>query len=1212
AFKILLYRYTFQEDILVGSPIANRNRTEIEPLIGFFVNTLVLCTNLSGNLSFRELLDRVRQVTWDAQDNQDFPFEKLVEELQPERDLSHSPLFQVMFVLQNAPQVDLELSGLTLSSLNSENSTARLELTLNLQETASGLVGAFDYNTDLFDKSTINGMVGHFHSLLAGIVNNPEQRLSQLPLLTEAEKYQLLVEWNDTQIEYPQDQCFHQLFEAQGSQSPDAVAVVFKDQQLTYRELNQRANQLAHYLQKVGVKPEVIVGICVERSLEMIVGVLGILKAGGAYLPLDPTYPAERLAFILSDSQVPILLTTRKLVTELPQYHGQVICLDTDWATIAQESAQNPDSGVTVENLAYLIYTSGSTGTPKGVLVTHEGLGNLTEDKIQTCKVQPESRILQFFSLSFDASIPELVMALGSGAALHLGTPEELLPGSALMKLLREQAITHITLPPSALAVLPAEELPALQMVLVGGEAPSPELIAQWSKGRLFINAYGPTETTVNASMVECGNGGQSLPTVRPAANKQLYILDQHLQPVPIGVPGELHISGVGLARGYLNRPEKTAETFIPNPFSDELGSRLYKTGDLACYLNDGNIKLLGRLDHQVKIRGFRIEPGEIEARLTQHPIVQESVVIVREDQPGDKRLVAYVVPNREQLLTIGDLRRFIGEKLPKYMVPTAFVTLDALPLNPNGKVDRLALPVPDTARPELEAAFVAPRTPTEQVLAEIFVRVLEVQQVGVSDNFFELGGHSLLATQLIAQLLKTFELEVTVVDLFEAPTVAGLAERIEKILHGDRQAERLSETLALLNADAVLDSSICPECLTQPTVEPSCILLTGATGFVGAFLLYELLQQTSADIYCLVRADNTESAQNKLQNCLKSYLVWEESFKSRIIPVIGDLSQPLLSISKEQFHKLADKIDVIYHNGAWVHHASPYSLLKATNVLGTQEVLRLACKVKAKPVHFISASSVFPGVGNSGMKVIREQDNIDNGQVPFSGYSRSKWVAERLVTAARDRGLPVCIYRLARISGHSQTGVFNVNDFLYRLIIGCVQLGSIPDGELIQDIIPIDYTSKAVVHISKQQASWGKAFHLVNPHPVSTNLFFQKLRSLGYPIQQLPYEQWHTQLLNIAEHSPEHPLYPLFSLLPAKNSQAQPSDSTKPSDSTVVKLDYQNTLNGLTGTSITCPPIDDQLLSTYFSYLIDSGALAPPPISNELERNRTADISAV
>ncbi|MBE9224525.1 amino acid adenylation domain-containing protein [Phormidium sp. LEGE 05292] len=809
AFQILLYRYTSQEDILVGSPIANRNRSEIEGLIGFFVNTLVLRTNLSGNPTFQQLLKRVRQVTWDAYDHQDLPLEKLVEELQPERDLSYNPLFQVMFVLQNAPNIDLKLSGLTLSFLRSENSTAMLDLTLDMYETPSGLKGEFYYNTDLFDEATINRMAEHFGNLLLGIVHNPEQHISELPLLSEAERYQLLVEWNNTQIEYPKNLCFHQLFEAQVLQTPDAVAVVFYDRTLTYRELNQRANQLAHYLQKLGVKPEVVVGICLERSPEMIIAILSILKAGGAYLPLDPTYPAERLAFMLSDSQVPLLLTTQTLIAKLPQHQAQVILVETLYTTslqsmlyttspqsmlsttslqsmlemsIAQESEQNPNSNVTVENLAYLIYTSGSTGKPKGVLVTHEGLSNLTLDKIRTCKVKPNSRILQFFSLSFDASIPEIVMALGSGAALHLATSEDLLPGSALMNLLKEQAITHITLPPSALAVLPTTELPALEMVLVGGEAPSSELIANWSKGRLFINAYGPTETTVNASMVECGKSGKFFPTIRPAANKQFYILDQHLQLVPIGVPGELYIGGVGLARGYLNRPEKTTEAFIPNPFESGEGKRLYKTGDLACYLNDGHIKLLGRLDHQVKIRGFRIELGEIEAILSQHSAIQESIVIVREDQSGDKRLVAYIVYDRKNTLSISDLRRFISEKLPKYMIPSIFVTLEALPLNPNGKIDRFTLPVPDWNRPESEVAFVAPRTPTEQILAEVFANVLKVEQVGVHHNFFELGGHSLLATQLVAQLLKTIEVEVTVVDLFEAPTVVGLAERIEKL----------------------------------------------------------------------------------------------------------------------------------------------------------------------------------------------------------------------------------------------------------------------------------------------------------------------------------------------------------------------------------------------------------------------------------------------
>ncbi|VEP18728.1 Non-ribosomal peptide synthase [Hyella patelloides LEGE 07179] len=772
AFKTLLYRYTFQEDILVGSPIANRNRTETEQLIGFFVNTLVLRADLSGNPTFRELLGRIRQITWDAYDHQDLPFEKLVEELQPERDLSYSPLFQVKFMLQNAPQSELKLSDITLSFLDSKTRTAKLDLSLDMYETDSRLVGNFEYNTDLFDETTIARMADHFGSLLSGIIANPEQPISQLPLLTPAERKQILFEWNNTQTEYPQNLCFHQLFEEQAKETPDAVAVVFQEQKLTYEELNQRANQLAHYLQKLGVKPECKVGLCVERSPEMIIGMLGILKAGGAYLPLDPTYPQERLDFMLSDSQVNILLTTQKLKSQLFQLPGQIVCLDKD--EFAQENSSNTDSKVTVDNLAYLIYTSGSTGTPKGVLVTHEGLVNLTQDKIRTCKVRANSRILQFFSFSFDASIPEIVMALGSGAALYLGTATNVLPGQALLEFLRQHAITHITITPSALTVLPPAELPDLEMVLVGGEAPSPELISQWSQGRLFINAYGPTETTVNASMVECGNGEDLLPTVRPAANKQLYILDPNLQLVPIGVPGELHIAGVGLARGYLDRPVKTATTFIPNPFRDRPGARLYKTGDLACYLKGGRIQLLGRIDHQVKIRGFRIELKEIETVLNTHPQIHQVVVIARDDISGNKSLVAYIVI-QEETLSSGQLRQFLEQKLPAYMLPNIFVTLDTLPLTPNNKVDLKALPAPDNARPELDKAFVASRTPVETKLVEIWSQVLGLEQIGIDDNFFEIGGDSILMIQIVARANQA-GLQITPKQLFEHQNIAGLA----------------------------------------------------------------------------------------------------------------------------------------------------------------------------------------------------------------------------------------------------------------------------------------------------------------------------------------------------------------------------------------------------------------------------------------------------
>ena len=786
-FDTLLYRYTGQSDILVGTPIANRNHSEIEGLIGFFVNTLVMRTDLSADPSFSSLLVRVREMALSAYAHQDLPFEMLVEALQPQRNLSHTPLFQVAFVFQNAPNSQVELTGLTVSPLVVESTTAKFDLTLAMENTGTGLVGVWEYNTDLFDSSTIERMASHFVTLLEGIVANPFERISQLPLLTAVEQQQLLIEWNDTQVDYPQDKCIHQLFEEQCLRTPDAVAVVFEEQQLTYDELNCRANQLAEYLRSLGVSADVLVGLCVERSLEMIVGLLAILKAGGAYVPLDPEYPQERLSFILEDAQVKVLLTQQSLLDKLQSHQAQVVCLDQVWEKIVQNNQDNPTSGVTAFHLANVIYTSGSTGKPKGVMVEHKGLCNLAQAQMQTFGLHSDSRVLQFASFSFDASIWEVVMALGSGATLYLGTKDSLLPGMPLIERLRNYCITHVTLPPSALAVLPTEELPALQTIIVGGEACSAELIKQWSVGRNFFNAYGPTEASVCATVAKCTDADQKISIGRPIANAQIYILDSHLQPVPVGVPGELHIGGAGLARGYFNRPELTQEKFIPNPFDN---SKLYKTGDLARYLPDGNIEYLGRIDNQVKVRGFRIELGEIEAVLSQHEDVQISCVIVREDTPGEtctersrsKQLVAYIVPQKDVTLTTSELRQFIGNKLPSYMIPQAFVILESLPITPNGKIDRRALPAPDL-HSEIADKFVAPRNPIEEKLALIWTQVLRLEQVGIDDNFFELGGHSLLATQVISRLQEAFGISLPLRYIFESPTVAQLSEVISSQL---------------------------------------------------------------------------------------------------------------------------------------------------------------------------------------------------------------------------------------------------------------------------------------------------------------------------------------------------------------------------------------------------------------------------------------------
>ncbi|MEG4330816.1 amino acid adenylation domain-containing protein [Microcoleus sp. AT9_A2] len=797
AFKALLYRYTGRTDLLVGSPIANRNRAEIEGLIGVFVNTLVLRTDVSGDPTFRELLQRVREVTLGAYAHQDLPFEKLVEELQPDRSLSYNPVFQVMFQLQNNPMPPLDLPGLTLSLLDVETNTTQFDLSLDLEELGERLQASVEYSTDLFDRATITRMLGHLQTLLEGIVPNPEQRLWSLPLLTAVEKQQLL-EWNNTFAQYPQDKCIHQLFEEAVSRSPDAVAVVFEGEELSYRELNARANQLARHLRSLGVEPEVLVGICVERSPLMVIGLLGVLKAGGAYVPLDPNYPKERLAFMLEDSSVQVLLAQEKLLEKLPPHSARVVCLDSGWEEIAFYSSENPRSGVKPENLAYVIYTSGSTGKPKGVLIEHRSLVNYTTAAIAEYGIEKRDRVLQFASISFDASAEEMYPCLTSGATLVLRTDSMLDSAGVFWEKCRTWKLTVLSLPTAywheLTALLSQETLvlaPSLRLTIIGGEKALPERLKTWiervGQQVRLVNTYGPTEATVVATICELSAADatlRELPIGRPIGNVQTYILDCNGQPVPTGIPGELHVGGAGLARGYLNRPELTAEKFIPSPFSNEPGSRLYKTGDLTRYRPDGNIEYVSRIDNQVKIRGFRIELAEIEAALSQHPAVLESAVLVWFEANARKRLVAYLVPDARLgagtgapplQLSSSELRQFLQERLPEYMVPSAFVLLESLPLTNNGKVDRKALPAPDRDRPELEEAFATPSTAIEKILAEIWAQVLGLEQVGIDDNFFELGGDSILSIQVISQANRA-GLRLTPKQLFQHQTIAQLA----------------------------------------------------------------------------------------------------------------------------------------------------------------------------------------------------------------------------------------------------------------------------------------------------------------------------------------------------------------------------------------------------------------------------------------------------
>jgi amino acid adenylation domain-containing protein len=784
AFNILLYRYTDQEDILIGSPIANRNRAELEGMLGLFVNTLVLRNNLSGNPSFNEFLHRVREVTLDAYAHQDLPFEIVVEELQPERDLSRNPLYEVMFVLQNTPTSVQEVSGLTLRTLEFDSGTAQLDIFLSMSESEEGLLGCLEYNTDIFGSGTIAQFIKNFQTLLENIVSNPEQHLSELSLLTATEQEQLLFKFNQTRVDYSQDVSLHQLFEQQVKLTPESIALISESEEITYRQLNHKVNQLVHYLQKLGVKKGTIVALCLERSIDMVVGILAILKVSGAYIPLDPSYPVERLNFMLSDSQASLLITKHDILEKLSLSPAKTVCLDIDKEEIARESSENPINISSSNNLAYIIYTSGSTGTPKGVLSIHRGTVNGLHWLWRTYPFTPGEVCCQKTAISFVDSVWEIFAPLLRGVPTVIISNVRVLDPQLFIESLVHHKVTRIILVPSLLRLILdnyshlINRLSQVKLWITSGEALSVKLVQKFRELMPFaklINLYGSSEVSANATHYDTSllpNQAHSVPIGRPIDNTQIYVLSRDLQPTPIGVIGELYLGGDGLAKGYLHRSELTQARFIDNPFVSK--NKLYKTGDLVRYLQDGNLEYLGRYDEQVKIRGFRVELGEIAATISQHPDVQESVVIASNNAPENQRLIAYVVTDKQDITA--QLLFYLQQKLPNYMLPPAFVILDELPLTPNGKVDKRALPNDENTPSNTNQLFINPRNFTELALVKIWENLLNTSPIGVTDNFFNLGGHSFLAVRLMSQIYDKFGRNLPLSTLFENATIEKLA----------------------------------------------------------------------------------------------------------------------------------------------------------------------------------------------------------------------------------------------------------------------------------------------------------------------------------------------------------------------------------------------------------------------------------------------------
>jgi amino acid adenylation domain-containing protein len=800
AYLVLLHRYTRQSSIIVGVPFTNRRRPPFQDVMGCCVNILPLCVDLSGEPGFRQVTRRVRQAMLEAHRCQEVTLESIVERLRLSRNLSYNPLYQAGFTF--APPADLPLPDLQVELLSIPTASSQLDLFMTLWESHSGVRGRIEYSTDLFDRATIERVAGHYQRLLATIATDADQSVTVMPILSRAEREQILVQWNDTWTDYPQDRCIHQWFETQACRTPDAAAVVFEDRKLTYRELDERANRLAHLLQSDGVGPDVPVGIAVERSVEMIVGLYGILKAGGAYMPLDPSYPAERLAYMAQEAGVRIVLTQARLLDKLPEFAGRVVCLDRDWDDqMAGQSVETPVCNATMENLAYIIYTSGSTGRPKGVMNTHRGILNRLLWMQDQYGLTASDRVLQKTPFSFDVSVWEFFWPLMFGARLVVARPEGHKDCEYLVRRILDEQITVVHFVPSMLQLFletrDVEKCDCLRHVICSGETLSVDLQNRFFDrlGARLHNLYGPTEAAVDVTFWECRRDRtlKTVPIGRPVANTQIYILDSRMQPVSIGVPGELHIGGVQVARGYVNRPDLTAERFIPDPFSDDPAAHLYKTGDLARYLPDGNIEYMGRLDHQIKMRGLRIELAEIESVLIQHPAVREAVVVAREDTPGSQRLVAYVVPHLASPLDAKGLRDHLAQSLPDYMVPAAFVTLDALPLTSSGKVDRRSLPAPKE-QTRSEGTYLAPRTSLEEAIAQIWRDLLCVEQVGVHDNFFDLGGHSLLLVQAHRRVRRITDKDLSVADLFRFSTIGSLAEHLSR----DSNSERAQTQVAV------------------------------------------------------------------------------------------------------------------------------------------------------------------------------------------------------------------------------------------------------------------------------------------------------------------------------------------------------------------------------------------------------------------------------
>ena len=1210
AYATLLGRLAGQHDLAVGLPAESPDGVE-RPAV-HADNMVPVRIDFSVSDTFQDCVRATANAVRGAFEHGRLPFDAIVSAAAPQRDTSTTPLFQ--FAFRQAPPTPeaVPVPDAHVELVSPETGFVAYDLELSVQWTATDAVLRIDGNADLFDEAELSRLLTRLTALLAGAVTAPDAALKSTALVTADERTAALTTWNDTHREHAREKCLHQLVTESAGAAPDTVAVRCGSDTLTYAQLDSRSDRVARRLRELGVGPEAPVAVAIQRSVEAVIGLLGVLKSGGAYVPVDPAYPSERVQYVLSDSGAVAVVGAEAALALVATSSGtlpHVAVPDDD-----QPSQALPEV-VTPGNLAYVIYTSGSTGRPKGVAVEHRQIVASTAARRALETAGLPERYLVLAPLTFDAAGGGLYWTLSRGGTVVLPTEAEVRDPRLLGKLIRAAEVTHFDGVPSQYSVLlesAAAGMPSLRCCILAGEALPPALVGEHfahNSHVQLINEYGPTETTVWATMSACGEQhaeAASVPIGRPIANSGAYVLDEHLNPVPPLTAGELCLAGEGVTRGYLGQAATTAERFVPHPFPRHAGERIYRTGDRARWLPDGQLEFLGRVDNQVKIRGFRVELAEVENVLLRHPAVAEAVVTVHESTPGHPRLVAYIVPVLGRALPKGEVRAHVLATLPDYMTPSAIISLERMPLTSHGKVDRAALPAPD----DLSAAEggVQPRTQTEIQVAEIVTDILGLPRVSVTADFFELGGNSLLVARLVARLARGFETELSVDQIFRVPTVEGISDALDtqqRIAEGRISGSELYEQrLGELRDEIKLDPSVSPEGLpVADYLRPQHILVTGATGYLGSFLVVELIKRSDAIVHCLVRAADEDAGWERLVASLSEFRTWDETLRARIRLVVGDLSKPLLGMDRERFDYLAETVDAIHHSGALVNFTYPYEALRTINVLGTEQLLYLACHRKLKAFHFVSTMDVFIGAG--AVRPYMEEDLDDlPAQLP-TGYPRSKWVSEKLVSLARDRGVPVCIYRPWLIVGHQTTGAAHRTDYLFVSLKGFLELGILPSYNDVVNAVPVDYAAAAIAHISLQEESFGKYFNVGNLYPANMLKIYEWLDSFGYGMPVVEYEQAVNQAMEVGQDHALYPITPVIRTAPESHPMLRP-EMYEAIDSS---LECRNAIKALQGTGIECPPITEEFAHRCLEFMVEIGYLPAPERDGDVEGHEHAGV---